>query len=243
MGAAKLVTGAATLSRLAAIPLGGAGAALRAFDAGLHLLPSGALALVRAPLQLAHSILGLVSALGALGHSPARRQVAMLTMMRFGENEKPVIGQTPARNQQRVNQAAFIRLVHVQATAGLVRAIADTKFSSYGEAVAVRSRAADAIDALEIAAADAGHGASARALAAMRVAMVQDVSQRGGSLARVYGFTPVRTEPALVIARRLHDDLGGFQSYATDLIARNNLRHPGFVPGGVALEILGSAHG
>ena len=47
-------------------------------------------------------------------------------------------GDTPARDRQRANQAAIVQLVNLAAAAELAAAIADTRFASYQEAVAVR---------------------------------------------------------------------------------------------------------
>ena len=40
--------------------------------------------------------------------------------------------------------------------------------------------------------------------------------------------------PALVLAHRLYDD----PSWDADIVARNDVVHPGFVPGGVDLQVL-----
>jgi prophage DNA circulation protein len=48
---------------------------------------------------------------------------------------------------------------------------------------------------------------------------------------------PQATQPALVLAYSLYEDA----SRDADIIARNNVRHPGFVPGGRTLEVLADA--
>jgi len=65
--------------------------------------------------------------------------------------------------------------------------------------------------------------------------VIQDVTARGGSLAHLYAYTPAQTEPALVIAQRLYGD----PTRAGEIVARNAVIHPLFVPGGQALEVLG----
>ncbi|PTS90230.1 hypothetical protein DBR17_01670, partial [Sphingomonas sp. HMWF008] len=52
------------------------------------------------------------------------------------------------------------------------------------------------------------------------------------------GYTPATTEPALVIAARLYADPAQAEIRAAEIVARNRVVHPGFVPGGVALQVL-----
>ena len=234
----ELVNGVALLTRIAASPLGGAGSLLRNFDAALRLLPASARALVRQPLALAQSVVGLVSALSALAPSPRHRAAAMRVLTGFGADVKPVIGSTPPRIAQARNQAAFTGLVTLVGAAGLVDALSDTEFASYDEAVAARSDMAARIDALMLTAGDAGDDAALSLLSALRTASSRDLTVRGGTLARIYRFTPKATEPALVIARRLYDRTLDIEARADDLVARNRVRHPGFVPGGTGIDVL-----
>ena len=49
--------------------------------------------------------------------------------------------------------------------------------------------------------------------------------------------TPEATQPALVLAYGLYEDAGR----EAEIVTRNKVRHPGFVPGGQALEVLADA--
>jgi prophage DNA circulation protein len=59
----------------------------------------------------------------------------------------------------------------------------------------------------------------------------------GGTLARLQAYTPAITEPAVVIAQRLYGS-AGLDSRADELIARNRVKHPGFVPGSVTIQVV-----
>ena len=72
------------------------------------------------------------------------------------------------------------------------------------------------------------------ALVALRAALVADIAARGANLPGVVNFTPAAVLPAVVIAHRLYGDA----TQADSLIARNAIRHPGFVPAGEPLEVL-----
>ena len=43
---------------------------------------------------------------------------------------------------------------------------------------------------------------------------------------------------ALVIAQRLYGDPARMEERAAEIVARNKVPHPGFVPGGAALQVL-----
>lgn len=238
---AALVRASATQAAIAGGLQGGVGSALRAFEAGLSLIPSGALTLVRSPLQLGHATVGLFSAIGALGGNPLARVAGLSSMVSFSAPE--VIGTTPARNRQRANGVAYVDLVTTAAAAELVRAIADAPISSYQDAVVLRDAAAEILEGRVIATADAGNDAASATFAALLRVMVADVTARGGTLSRVYGYTPARTEPALVIANRLYGAQGALLDRATDLVARNRIRRPGFVAGGRQIEVLDVSRG
>jgi prophage DNA circulation protein len=238
--AADLVHRVAAVAADIGLSLGGGGGALRAFEIGLTTLTSGAIALVRSPLALGNTILGLVRAVAGIATPPIARVAALRRLMADGVAFAPVIGATPVRNQQRANQTAFARLVVAIAAAEAVRACAGVRFASYDEAVSLRDGLQDDLDRAAMVAADAGDDASAEALDSLRLIMVRDVTARGGSLERLHNYVPGVTEPALVIARRLYADTAIVIDRADELATRNRIRHPGFVPGGHALSVRGN---
>lgn len=237
--AATVVTGAATLTAIQGGLMGGAGPALRAFQSGLSLL-GGAGTLLRAPIDLGLAIVGLVQTLSVLGGGHGQRVRAFGALMDFGGDLDPVVGDTPARGQERANQAAIVQLVNLAASAELVRVLAGSSFASYEDAVAARDDAADRIARLELRQADAGDDDGAAQYASLRRAMVRDITARGGTLDRLQSHTPPATVPALVLAHRIYGDPAGVEARAAELVERNRIAHPGFVPGGQPLQILSS---
>ncbi len=233
--AEKLLGGATTLVSLRAGLQGGFGGALAALQNNLGLLGETA-ALLRAPIDLGRAVVSLVQVLGAIGGSAEGDSYRAL--MDWGGDLPPVTGDTPARNLERENQAAMVQLVNLAASAELVRWLAGSDFASYDEAVAARDDAADRLDVLALRQADAGDDGGADQYDALRRACTADLTARGGSLARLQRYTPAVTEPALVIAMRLYGDPSSVIDRADEIVARNKVRHPGFVPGGVALQVL-----
>ncbi|MHA6161612.1 DNA circularization protein [Pseudomonas sichuanensis] len=72
------------------------------------------------------------------------------------------------------------------------------------------------------------------ALAALRAALVTDLRERATALPNLASFTPQTTLPSLVVAQRLYGDA----KRADEICVRNNVRHPGALRGGMALEVL-----
>lgn len=233
--AQDIVRYASATSLIVAGVLGGPGAALHAISAGAHLLGGSAAALVRSPLALAQSVIGIVQTVRVLG-STASRIGALFGLASFGADLAAIAPTTPARQRQRDNQDALIQLVSVAASAELVRAIADYEFPSYQDAVEMRTRADDLLDTLMLRAADRGDDVAVDTFNAIRDAMVRDVTARGGSLARLQNVSVLKTEPALVIAHRLYG--GDAEARSQQIVSRNRIAHPGFVPGGIAIEVL-----
>lgn len=220
----------------AASLIGGAGKALNAYQAGIELLDRG-VSLIRTPIVLAQTVRGIIQSVAAMAITPILRLNALLAIFRSPQGFRDVIGQTPVRNQQRDNVTAIAQLIQQIAAAEAVRAVSDIRFSSYEEAAAVRENVAAIIDAAALVAADSGSDAHQEALDMLRRNMVRDVTTRGASLARLFIYTPAQSEPALVIANRIYGT-AALESRSDDLISRNNIVHPGFVSGGVPLELL-----
>lgn len=154
---------------------------------------------------------------------------------RFGDAWPDVTGSTASRRQQASNQSAYRQLVRGTAVAEAAVQATSIEFESQQDAIAVRDELLDAMDA--IAEADDAGDDLFQALRSLRAAVVRDIQARGADLARLATYTPTQTMPALVLAYRLYGDA----TRADEVIARNGVRHPGFVPGAQALEVLSDA--
>jgi len=212
----------------------GAGAQLAAFATANAVLTSAGESLVANPPALASAVTAATMALASLTSTPAQMGLALLPLVTWGGDLAPVVATTPSRQQEATNQEALVILVRQAAAVAVVEAVAGEAFASYQDAVDRRDEVAEALDVAALEAADAGRDDVARAFTTLRLAMVRDVTARGGSLRRLYAYTPAQTQPALVIAHRLYDDAGR----EAEIVARNRIRRPGFTPGGQALEVL-----
>lgn len=200
--------------------------------------------LMRTPQMLADAIQGQLYGLAALIDNPAD---AYRDLQAFFGSSTPIAAPyipltTPTRIQQSINQNAVIDLVRRTAIVEAARASSQVVFASYNDAQAALALLANALDA-ELAASKVTSTGKVvpisdevyDALLDLRVAVVQDIGTRGANLARLTTATLPRTMPALVAAYRIYGDC----TMDADLVSRNAIRAPGFVPGGVPLEILG----
>lgn len=131
------------------------------------------------------------------------------------------------------NAAATQQLLQTSAVIAAAERSSTTEFSSYEQASTLREELVDELDRVSLAADDTTYAA----LITLRVRIAEDLRVRAADLARLTRYTPATTLPALAIAQRLYGP-AAVVARAEDLCARNAIRHPGFVPGGVALEVL-----
>lgn len=208
--------------------------ALGALDpaAGRSAPPAGGQTVAKPP------VLRLYDGLGAYGASlglPGDPAADILTRLEEDARPAPLPTlATPSRRRQADNRRALAALIRRGAALEAARTVPVLRFDSYDDAVRQRDRLAGRLDAAAADAGDLGDDGAWRALSDLRRAVVRDITRRGGSLARIRHYLPTATEPALVAAYRLH----GTALRAEEIVARNRIRHPGFLPGGARLEVL-----
>lgn len=234
---ATLITGMAQTTQIAASLQGGVGPALRAFEAGLSLLPANMQGLLRAPLSLGLAIVGLVSTVSALSTSPRRKIAALTIMLDWIPQEPGSFAATRNRVREAANRDALLNAFRMTTAAELARAVSASSFASYEEAVGIRDAVTTRFDVLAIAAADAGDDDTAEAFDLLRRAVTRDIAVRGSNLARTYGVVLPQSEPALRLANRVYGRKD-VADRAAELAARNAVLHPGFLPVGVELQLL-----
>lgn len=204
------------------------------FSASLDRLGSELSTLISTPATLASRVTGVVIALRGVAIDVTGAINAYRTLWPFGNDEPSIAGTTASLAQQSDNQVAIAGLMQRAATAEAARAAASASFASADEAIALRDLFTDQFDAL-FDAADSDDVFTA--LTDLHAAVVHDLNTRAAKLPRTRKVTPSATQPALVLAQRLYGDA----TRADDIVARNKIRHPGFVPGGVVLEVLTDA--
>lgn len=131
-------------------------------------------------------------------------------------------------------QDALLRLAKGSAVVEAGAVLRDAPLSSYNDAADVRERTVVLFDGELDAAGDSGDDVGLEALQAVRTAVLVDLRERGAALAEVRSITLAMPTPAVVLAYRLYAD----PDRGEEIVARNRLRHPMFLPAAVPLEVL-----
>lgn len=131
------------------------------------------------------------------------------------------------------NRAALTTAVQLQAIVDACTLSAVTAYDSANAALARRDQLLDAIDGVQGAVDDDTFAA----LQDLRAAVAQDIDTRAANLAVITSITLADTLPALALANRLYGPANA-EAAAADIVARNGVLHPGFLPSGVPLEVL-----
>lgn len=154
----------------------------------------------------------------------------------------PVPATTPSRITQRNNQTAIAQLFTNAATITAAQLIAQqasaigvtsnalSPFDSADQATAVRDELVAALDAIALTADTELYNA----VVELQSTLVAHIAAHGNALPRVSRVSYRDAMPMLVIAHRLD----GTIDREADLIARNRIKHPLFVPAGRELEVL-----
>lgn len=135
---------------------------------------------------------------------------------------------TPTQTAEIANQAALSGAVRRLALAEAARLTASIAFASYDDAVALRDRFADAFDD-EVDGALAADG-SRSALASLQARTLLAISAAGADKARLVPYRLPRPRTAIGMAQLFYPDDADVAARAAELVARNGVIHPAFMP-------------
>ena len=142
--------------------------------------------------------------------------------------------ETPGVVASTVANRAETPLIDLIAAGAVIEAAIESADADYGtadDALASRDAVIDAIDEVQRANCS---DAVFTALSELAVAVNEDLTTRGAELPKLGSATLFMSMPALAASYRLYGDVG----QADAIVARNRIRHPGRVPGGVPLEVI-----
>lgn len=140
---------------------------------------------------------------------------------------------TPENTQRAGNIVAANQLNGRLAATTAARVVAETDWLSRQDAEAAGQDALALIDH-ELQTAEPISDAVYNSLVVLRAALSTDLRTRALAMPNLTEYTPQATLPAVVIAHRLYGDA----TRADEICVRNNVRHPGALRGGMALEVL-----
>lgn len=231
--AAGLVGKAADLVDQARRAIPGLPATALQFATDLSNLATNAEALLRTPADLAVQVFSVVQGIALLPDRLERAIDAYRQLWNVLADEPAPAKTTPNRTRQAANQVAIAALLQRAALVEAVRTAAAIDYASSGDALLLRDELVDQLEKVMETAGDDLY----QALSALRAALVADMAARGSRLPRLTTIIPAVTLPSLVLAQHIYGDA----TRAGEIVSRNHVRHPGFVPGGVALEVLADA--
>jgi prophage DNA circulation protein len=206
--------------------------------------------LILSPGNLGLQVLGLVRSISSGTGNPLQALMAQMRLFGLSDKVKRVSSssayQPPARAQLATNQAAVYRLIERAAVSEAVRLAVSkpgtatasqpapgVSFDNRDQAVEIRDQVLEELDRQQLAASPQRY----RQLAVLSAALVSEMNLRAANLVPLTRVTPATTIPALLLAHRLYGDA----RQAEQIVTRNRLVHPGFVQGGVELEVLKNA--
>lgn len=142
--------------------------------------------------------------------------------------------ETPGVVASTVANRAETPLIDLIAAGVVIEAAIESADADYGtadDALASRDAVLEAI--AEVQRANCSD-AVFTALSELAAAVNEDLTTRGAELPKLGSATLFMSMPALAASYRLYGDVG----QADAIVARNRIRHPGRVPGGVPLEVI-----
>lgn len=192
-------------------------------------LPSSLVAGVRglfdragAVLQVGQSISATIGGAGV--HARNRNAVLALAGLgrTFGESVGPVNAPTPSTQQRQVNAAALATLMQRATLVQAAGMASSMVLPVHDDALRVREAVTSALDQASMNASDEAY----QALQTLRSRVHADVTARLAGAARLVSYTPRDVLPAVVFAYDRYEDVDREQ----EIVERNRIRHPGFVP-------------
>jgi len=168
--------------------------------------------------------------------SHTSRAVDMLTLAAAAPAVTVPAGAGTMRTTAAENRMALSAYQRRAATAEAARSAALSAPASRAEAATLRENVTDAVDTVLDAATDDTVFA---AFTDLQAATVKALADSAGSAPEVVTVRQSTVAPSLVVAHRTVADLDA-PAVETEILARNKVRHPGFVPPG-GLEVLRNA--
>jgi prophage DNA circulation protein len=237
---ARPITGysAQTITQIRAglTQLGGLGLGVEAVLDGPALPAMTAALLAQTPLMpiqgAGAALMGQISPIAVAGMTPVlARQIAAGYSPTSIAAASPVPGVTPSRVQMAINQVAVTDLVRQTALAQAAEAVASNIYPTVQSAEAARDDICSRLDLeMQLTASDSVY----RACQALRIAVVRQVNATIATLPTLSSIVLPQSVPALVLAHRLYDN----PAWAEDIVQRNDIPHGGFVPAGIAIEVV-----
>jgi prophage DNA circulation protein len=149
----------------------------------------------------------------------------------FGDSDSIPDGTAPSIVREAANQEEIRKLVQTAAAIVAARITVDLDFTSYNDAIRVRDIVIDKLDSIME---DTDDDELFASIITLKAQVVSGIAARAMNLSRVLSHTPQQTIPSLVLAQSLYGSIEREQ----DIVDRNKIHDPAFIPGEVEMEVL-----
>lgn len=188
------------------------------------LLPENLLSALSAPASLATGILSLVRDAGN-----------MLSLFDFSLPQLPVTG-TESRQLQADNRQALVNLVQQAAAARRIVDLGKSSPATLDDARAMRAEIVSRADAVLLMPSVSQQ--TSDAIVQLRTDAIRHFMRQSADLPRLVSITRNAVQPAIVAVHDFYGDDWQTAGRDDEFVARNRVRHPGFVPAGVWMQYL-----
>lgn len=189
--------------------------------------------------DLGSAISSIVAGLAASFPDKPTQQINALTFVlnNYGVGITPIpltTVATPNRIQESVNQQQLIDLVQILALIQMVISVSQMDFASRQDALAMMNTLELMIEPKLLELGNLGQDEAFNALNNARIAMVLDIKTRSATLKNIVYIKNNYPIPALVLAYKQYQDA----TQEADIVSRNHIVNPVFVPSNKNIEIL-----
>jgi prophage DNA circulation protein len=186
---------------------------------------------IHTPDKLANAIQNAIQGVVLSAENARDKFNGLKKMFGFGNDDVPVAQTTSTRVQEAKNQDALNTITQSIAVAYASDSAADIPFESTEDAKDVREELIDNFEALEETTTDDD---VFQAIQDTKVEVIRGIPAPEEQLPTIGEVELMQSMPSIVVAYDLYQN----PDYEQDLINRNKVSHPGFVPGGKSLEVL-----
>lgn len=208
--------------------------AAAAFAENLEIFTARISSLILNPSSFSASVLALISQMGSVFPAPSAAFSALIQIARFGSSFLTLPRKTRSQQQQAVNQDALVSLVRRTALIEQARVATEIQFPSYDDAVELRDSLAGRIDEEILRVGTTDEDEIYLTLENVRAAMIEDVTRRAANLERIRTVSFQQTLPSLVLSYEIYETT----DRSDEIVQRNRIAHPGFIPAGQPIQIL-----
>lgn len=195
-------------------------------------LERDALTLINTPAVLAARMVAAIDAVSNSVFDPRESLDAYNHIIDYGNQDPVLTLQTEQRIAEDTNNKAFTNLVRTMALKGAVGSAAQVSFESEEDAQVERENLYDQIDALMESVSDDAVFAE---LNNLRTFVSLNIPPPDEDLPRIFQYQNPSTMPSIVLSYQFFGDVLS----ENDIVKRNGVSNPNYVPGGEQLRILG----